>query len=254
MAIAVGRLVCEYGLVNGEPAEGKIWVQPVNFATDGTKVLVPIKVAFDLVDGALDAEVTVDDAAVTPDLYLQIDERIRGAEDRESYVIKPEGAETNLATAPRYAIGPIEPVGDGTQGPPGQAATIQVGSTTTGAAGSNATVSNSGTSSAAIFNFTIPRGQQGTPGTPGIQGPEGPEGPVGPAGADGADGAPGAKGDQGDPGVQGIQGVPGQDTNYLWVVVTTGAEARPAVDHVLWVGGTTQPIDMEIGDVWLKEV
>jgi hypothetical protein len=44
----------------------------------------------------------------------------------------------------------------GDQGVAGNAATIAVGSTTTGAAGSNASVVNVGSSSAAVFNFTIP--------------------------------------------------------------------------------------------------
>lgn len=43
-------------------------------------------------------------------------------------------------------------------GPPGTAATITAGTATAGAAGSSPAVSNSGTSSAAVFNFTIPRG------------------------------------------------------------------------------------------------
>tara|TARA_R110000868_G_scaffold14285_17_gene66478 strand:- start:1454 stop:2545 length:1092 start_codon:yes stop_codon:yes gene_type:complete len=44
----------------------------------------------------------------------------------------------------------------GIQGVAGTAATIAVGSTTTGAPGSNASVVNVGSSSAAVFNFTIP--------------------------------------------------------------------------------------------------
>ena len=53
----------------------------------------------------------------------------------------------------------------GTPGPPGAAATIAVGTTTTLAAGSPATVVNVGTSSAAIFDFGIP---EGTPGASGV--------------------------------------------------------------------------------------
>ena len=48
-----------------------------------------------------------------------------------------------------------------------KAATVQVGTTTTGPAGSNASVTNSGTEYDAILNFTIPQGEQG------IQGPAG---------------------------------------------------------------------------------
>jgi hypothetical protein len=52
----------------------------------------------------------------------------------------------------------------GTPGSPGTAATINVGTTTTGSAGSSASVTNSGSTSAAVFNFTIPRGDTGNPG------------------------------------------------------------------------------------------
>lgn len=62
---------------------------------------------------------------------------------------------------------------DGAAGAPGQAATIDVGTTTTGAAGTNASVTNSGTSSAAVFNFTIPRGDTGAAGQDGRDGNDG---------------------------------------------------------------------------------
>ena len=74
---------------------------------------------------------------------------------------------------------------DGSDGSDGAAATIAVGTVTTGAAGSSATVTNSGSSSAATFNFTIPKGDTGAQG---------------PAGQDGQDGADGgiSDGDKGD--------------------------------------------------------
>lgn len=46
----------------------------------------------------------------------------------------------------------------------GDAATVTVGTVTTGAAGSSAIVTNSGTTSAAVLNFTIPRGNTGASG------------------------------------------------------------------------------------------
>lgn len=58
----------------------------------------------------------------------------------------------------------------GPEGNPGNAATLDVGSTTTGAAGTNASVTNSGSNTAAIFNFTIPRGDKGDAGTDGSDG------------------------------------------------------------------------------------
>ena len=64
----------------------------------------------------------------------------------------------------------------GPQGPAGQAATVTVGQTLTGAPGSAAQVTNAGTSSAAVLNFVIP---QGSAGPQGLQGPTGPQGPAG---------------------------------------------------------------------------
>ena len=77
-------------------------------------------------------------------------------------------------TGPTGPQGPTGPKGDtgatGPQGPQGPAATITVGTTATGNPGTNASVTNSGTSSAAVFNFTIPRGNTGATG------PQGPDG------------------------------------------------------------------------------
>jgi hypothetical protein len=53
------------------------------------------------------------------------------------------------------------------QGATGSAATATVGTTTTGDAGSSASVTNVGSTSAAVFNFTIPRGDKGDQGDPG---------------------------------------------------------------------------------------
>ena len=57
--------------------------------------------------------------------------------------------------------------GPGPTGATGDAATLQIGTVTTGAQGSQPVVTNSGTSSAAILNFTIPQGATGTQGTGG---------------------------------------------------------------------------------------
>lgn len=88
----------------------------------------------------------------------------------------PEGPQG--ATGPKGDTGDVGPKGDkgdtgdqgpqgpqGIQGPAGTAATIAVGTVTTGAAGSNAQIQNVGTSSAAVFDFTIPRGDTGSAGS-----------------------------------------------------------------------------------------
>ncbi|MBS1823429.1 MAG: collagen-like protein [Acidobacteria bacterium] len=58
----------------------------------------------------------------------------------------------------------------GATGAAGTAATIAVGTVTTGAAGSSVTVTNAGTSSAAVFNITIPKGDKGDTGSTGAPG------------------------------------------------------------------------------------
>lgn len=50
------------------------------------------------------------------------------------------------------------------QGPAGNAATIKIGSVTTSAPGTSAQVTNSGTSSAAVLDFVLPKGKDGADG------------------------------------------------------------------------------------------
>src|ERR1035441_1010823 len=70
------------------------------------------------------------------------------------------------------AAGSTGPTGaTGTTGAAGAAATVTVGTVTTGAAGTSVAVTNSGTSSAAVLNFTIPQGAPGTGGGGGGSGP-----------------------------------------------------------------------------------
>ena len=84
------------------------------------------------------------------------------------------------ATGPTGATGATGPIGaTGATGATGTAATIAVGTVTTGTAGSSAVITNAGTSGAAVFNFTIPRGDTGATGATGATGPTGPAGPAG---------------------------------------------------------------------------
>ena len=59
---------------------------------------------------------------------------------------------------------------DGTNGTNGAAATIAVGTVSTGVAGSSVTFTNSGTTSAAVFDVSIPRGDTGATGGTGPAG------------------------------------------------------------------------------------
>ena len=55
----------------------------------------------------------------------------------------------------------------GEKGDTGAAASIKIGTVTTGAAGSNASVTNSGTASNVVLDFTLPRGNDGADGADG---------------------------------------------------------------------------------------
>lgn len=117
-----------------------------------------------------------------------------------------------LVTKPRsteLTVGGALPGGGGGDGTAG---TITIAATTTGAPGTSASVVNTGTPTASVLSFTIPRGDVGATGAAGATGPTGPTGPTGatgPAGPTGATGAQGAKGDTGDTGPQGPIGPTG---------------------------------------------
>ncbi|MFR8830985.1 MAG: hypothetical protein ACLVHC_06485, partial [Eggerthella lenta] len=72
------------------------------------------------------------------------------------------------ATGPRGLQGE-----QGDKGDPGIAATIAVGTVTTGDPGTAAQVTNSGDTTNAVFNFTIPQGPQGIQGMQGERGQQG---------------------------------------------------------------------------------
>lgn len=83
------------------------------------------------------------------------------------------GAEITITDSNGTTTAQVVNGSQGEPGTPGTAATVSVGSTTTGAAGTSASVVNSGTSSAAILDFVIPRGADGLPGQDGQDGADG---------------------------------------------------------------------------------
>jgi len=97
-----------------------------------------------------------------------------------------------------WGAGGVGPQGEtGEPGDPGQSATVAAGTTTTGAPGSSASVVNVGTSSAAILNFLIPRGDVGATGSTGATGATGSKGDTGETGSPGSDGIPRTVQDEG---------------------------------------------------------
>ena len=101
--------------------------------------------------------------------------------------------------------------GTGPQGPAGQAATIRIGSVTSGAAPA---VTNSGSETDAVLDFVLQQGPAG---------PQGPQGDPGPAGATGAKGDPGPQGEQGP------QGPAGPSKQGVAVPDVSGSEASDAI-------------------------
>lgn len=200
---------------DGVPAKGSIYFRPspTKLLNAGSSPN-PVTILPAVVECTLDADgyllgpdntrgvnlVATDDADLNPtDWTWLVEFRLTDQDDVPvsvaSYSIElPATTTVDLTTASPvptadgtyYLVGPAGPTGptgatgpagaDGADGVDGAAATIAVGTTSTGAEGTNAAVANSGTSSAAVFDFTIPRGDTGA---------------TGPAGADGADGADG---------------------------------------------------------------
>ena len=179
---------------------------------------------------------------------------------------------TNTGTESNAVLNFVIPAGatgatgaDGATGANGTAATVQVGSTTTGAPGTNASVTNTGTESNAVLNFVIPAGATGATGANGAAGTAatvqigttttgapgtdasvtntGTESnavlnfviPAGATGANGADGATGADGTAATVQVgTTITGAPGTNAS----VTNTGTESDAVLNFVIPAGAT----------------
>lgn len=100
--------------------------------------------------------------------------------------VKQDGVQVYPQTHANAVVGLTTIKGDkgdkgdtGETGPAGAAATITVGTVTSG---DTAAVSNAGTTTAAKFNFVLPKGPKGDTGATGPTGATGATGPQGPAG------------------------------------------------------------------------
>ena len=126
----------------------------------------------------------------------------------------------------------------------GGTVTVNVGSTTTGQPGTNASVTNTGTSQAVVLAFVIPRGDVGATGPTGATGPQGAQGltgatgATGPQGPQGLTGATGATGPQGPQGLQGDTGPTGA-TGPQGSTGATGATGPQGPAGPNTVSGTT---------------
>ena len=176
---------------------------------------------------------------------------------------------TNTGTESNAVLNFVIPAGatgaNGADGADGTAATVQVGTTTTGAPGTNASVTNTGTESNAVLNFVIPAGATGANGTDGATGADGTAATVQvgttttgapgtnasvtntgtesnavlnfviPAGATGANGATGADGTAATVQVgTTTTGAPGTSAS----VTNTGTESNAVLNFVIPAGAT----------------
>lgn len=126
------------------------------------------------------------------------------------------------------ATGETGPKGD--TGPAGTAATIAVGTVTSGTTPS---ITNSGTSSAAVFDFVLPKGDKGETGDTGPTGPQGPKGDTGDTGPQGP------KGDTGDTGGTGPQGPAGATGNGISSITKTGTVGLVDTYTIAFTDGTS---------------
>ena len=125
------------------------------------------------VEKALQAD-TLEDISLTQISDTEVKIRLTFADKQfvESPVLTmprgPQGVKGDTgATGPQGPQG--EPGKDGRDGQ-GIAATVEVGTTTTGEAGTPAAVVNAGNETHAVLNFTIPRGEKGDKGDKGDKG------------------------------------------------------------------------------------
>lgn len=217
---------------------------PTRRRESADKVVLPISFFVPLVNG----EAVVDAAPTGLDWVWKVEERIHGVTASTTYYAVPDVA--NIQFADLVAVNPSTLVPsavpdpawyayvDGLVAQAEQAANngLTIGTVTTGAAGSDASVTISGTSPNKHVDFVIPRGSTGVQGPTGatgptgpqgvgIQGPAGPTGPTGPTGA--ASTVPGPQGPQGAastvPGPQGPQGPTGAASTVPGPQGPTGA-------------------------------
>lgn len=228
---------------DGAPAKGSVLFTPSpNFVKNVTASPAPVTILPATISCDLDSEgyllgytgtrgvrlVATDDADNNPvDWTWKVTFRLTDADGTPTRGIPdfsfelPQGTTVDLTTAMPvtdangtfYLVGPT--------GATGPSNVLNVGTVTTGAAGSNAAVQITGTSPSQTIDFTIPQGAQG------IQGPQG---------VQGIQGIKGDKGDQGDQGPQGIQGDQG-------IQGETGAIGPTGATGITWQGEWSSSVD-----------
>lgn len=144
---------------------GKVEIKPTLAFARGTSLVLPAPTTLDLVNG----EATANNVYPTPapvEGQVEWAYRVKAIDTRgqsfEWMVGVPDSTGTvEFATLPRYFETKPPLFGEGPKGEPGEAATIQIGTTTSG---STPSVTNSGTNKNAVLNFVFPKGDKGDTG------------------------------------------------------------------------------------------
>ncbi|MFM1967143.1 MAG: hypothetical protein RL134_2868, partial [Actinomycetota bacterium] len=166
----------------GNPSTGTITFTPSRWLTNsGANVALPNSGVTKTLGTAGDFQVTLpvtDDGDLQPaNWYYTVSEVVDGVS--QSYAMLLPGTAGSGGTVYLADLAPAAELGPeyaSLRGPAGLAATVTVGTVTAGTAGGTPTVTNSGSSSAAVLDFVLIPGNTGPTGATGATGATGPQG------------------------------------------------------------------------------
>jgi len=166
----------------GNPSTGTITFTPSRWLTNsGANVALPNSGVTKTLGTAGNFQVTLpvtDDGDLQPaNWYYTVSEVVDGVS--QSYALLLPGTAGSGGTVYLADLAPAAELGPeyaSLRGPEGLAATVTVGTVTAGTAGGTPTVTNSGSSSAAVLNFSLIPGNTGPTGATGATGSTGPQG------------------------------------------------------------------------------
>lgn len=144
---------------------GTVSIKATSYFQRGTSLVLPAPTTLDLVDG----EATATNVAPSPapvdgqvEWAYVVTAKDRHGKSFEWIVGVPFDTGTvEFASLPRYFETKPPLFGQGPQGVPGEAATIEIGSVTSG---ETPNITNSGTANDAVLDFVLPKGDKGDPG------------------------------------------------------------------------------------------
>jgi hypothetical protein len=169
----------------GNPSTGTITFTPSRWLTNsGANVALPNSGVTKTLGTAGNFTVTLpvtDDGDLQPaNWFYTVSEVVDGVSQSYSLLLPgTAGSGGTVYLADLAPAGELGPEYASLRGPAGEAATVTVGTVTAGTAGGTPTVTNSGSSSAAVLNFSLIPGNTGPTGATGATGSTGPQGNTG---------------------------------------------------------------------------